>query len=83
MKVSHNLTSTSRATAADDTGTGGPTAAAASSSTSPRRCQAVRATVGDTALVRRCQAHYADLRIMPIWLTEVRSPATFLTTISA
>ena len=45
--------------------------------------KAVRATFGDAALVQRCQVHYADLRIMPIWLTEVRSTGTFLTTMSA
>jgi hypothetical protein len=33
----------------------------------------VRATFGEAALVQRCQVHYADLRIMPMWLTEVRS----------
>jgi hypothetical protein len=72
MKVSHNLTSTSRSTAADDTGTSEPTAAASSSSTSPRRCNAVRATFGDTALVQRCQIH--EIRKIPEYLNDRQRP---------
>jgi transposase-like protein len=45
--------------------------------------KATRAVFGEAALIQRCQVHYADLRIMPIWLTEARSTATFLTTMSA
>jgi hypothetical protein len=45
--------------------------------------KAVTQMFGSAALIQRCQVHYADLRIMPTWLTEARSTATFLTTMSA
>jgi hypothetical protein len=36
-----------------------------------------------TLAIQRCTAHYADLRIMPISLTEVRSTAVLAATMSA
>ena len=45
--------------------------------------KAVRATFGDAALVQRCQVHYADFRIMPIWLRDARSTAVLAATMSA
>jgi hypothetical protein len=36
-----------------------------------------------TLAIQLCTAHYADLRIMPISLTEVRSTAVLAATMSA
>jgi transposase-like protein len=41
--------------------------------------KAVRAIFGDAALVQRCQVHYADLRIMPMSMTDARSNGIYLT----
>jgi transposase-like protein len=45
--------------------------------------KAVRAIFGDAALVQRCHIHYADLRIMPMWLRDPRSTAVPAATMSA
>ena len=45
--------------------------------------KAGRDTFGKVALVHPCQVHYADLRIMPIWLSDARSTAVLAARMSA
>jgi transposase-like protein len=44
---------------------------------------AVREVFGDKALIQRCTLHYADVRIMPIWVADALQGNGFMVLRSA